>query len=341
MLEEFNNYCSKGDIISAKNLYKNNTNLYISNISFKEACNNGHLDIAIWLLEINSSNMFEINEHTFKYACTEGHLNIAIWLLKINPNIDISIINNSNVGFTNTFDFICYNGHLDVIKWLIKLKPELISKINNNVFKLVCTNGHLDFAKWIFEINPNIDILTLLNSQMGFSWTFDYICSKEYTHIIKWLFEIKPDIIYKINNDIIYRIIMNSKQSEIIEFIFQIKPDLKVIFENTIAASMYFSHACERNSLELVKYLYSLNTFINIDDKNFIDSNIDIREFLCSIRPNDFKQIIIDDTIDYVIRDTAERNWLKKRSIILAYNSKENSIKNIPIEMLREICSFL
>ena len=48
----------------------------------------------------------EVNGRTFCDACCNGHLDVAQWMLKVKPKINVSMENNQ------AFRYACKNGHL-------------------------------------------------------------------------------------------------------------------------------------------------------------------------------------------------------------------------------------
>ena len=56
------------------------------NEMFINACENGHLDVAKWLLQFNP-DVHTWNDYAFRSACENGHLDVAKWLLQFNPNV--------------------------------------------------------------------------------------------------------------------------------------------------------------------------------------------------------------------------------------------------------------
>jgi ankyrin repeat protein len=86
--------------------------------AFLQACENGSLDIAQWLLSFKPDiNISAKNEYAFRKACKNGHLTVAQWLLNIKPNINISAKNEY------AFCKACKNEHLEVVNWILSIKP--------------------------------------------------------------------------------------------------------------------------------------------------------------------------------------------------------------------------
>ena len=50
---------------------------------FIDACKNGHLDVAKWMIQFDP-NVRANDDEAFRLACKNGHLDIAKWLIKYN-----------------------------------------------------------------------------------------------------------------------------------------------------------------------------------------------------------------------------------------------------------------
>ena len=85
-----------------------------------------------------------------KNACLNGHLDMAQWLYKIKPEINISA--EDDYAFINA----CAYGKLDVVQWLCQIKPDIsISACNDEAFRNACSNRHLDMGKWFCNLLPS------------------------------------------------------------------------------------------------------------------------------------------------------------------------------------------
>ena len=137
--KQFTEFCKKGDLIEAKkywNRYKKNIDIH-------------HQD-----------------EKIFRLSCDNGHLNIAKWLLEICPDI--------HTDFGSAFFGACENGHLDVVKLLYAIGKESIYNGSGNAWTFCCScrNEHLDVVKWLLENNTKIDIHT--RDELAFRWVCEY-----------------------------------------------------------------------------------------------------------------------------------------------------------------------
>ena len=116
--------------------------------AFYHSCSNGHLEMAQWLYQINSTLSIYTQEESFRRACQYGHLPVAQWLYQINPSINISAQNEY------AFTYACSKGHLEVAQWLYQIKPTMV--IPQETFHNVCSKGHLQVAQWLYQINPTL-----------------------------------------------------------------------------------------------------------------------------------------------------------------------------------------
>lgn len=64
--------------------------------------------------------------NAFCNACVNGHLEVAKWLLKVKPNINISIKND------DAFKSTCKNNFVQIAKWFTILDLKYFVVINNN-----------------------------------------------------------------------------------------------------------------------------------------------------------------------------------------------------------------
>jgi predicted Fe-S protein YdhL (DUF1289 family) len=97
------------------------------NYAFCEACKNGHLEVAQWLLQVSQErgqviDILEQRDAVFASACKNGHLELAQWLLQVSKEKgqDINISARNNLAFR----WACERTRLEVAKWLATLKPE-------------------------------------------------------------------------------------------------------------------------------------------------------------------------------------------------------------------------
>ncbi len=120
---QFIDACEAGNLQNVKNILNANPNINISacdDAAIREACYNGHLEIAIFLHP--HSNVFNKYGNVFQIVCLNGHTNIAKWLYSINPNI----INSPDFEFG--YKYAIHNQHHKLVDWLKSIDAKNILK---------------------------------------------------------------------------------------------------------------------------------------------------------------------------------------------------------------------
>ena len=117
---------------------------YINQQGFIWACENGHMEVAQWVMSFIVAN--DIN--AFIDLCRHGELELAKEFYSINPEIDISVDNE------RIFKIVCENGYLEMAKWLLSVEPDInISIDDNHALKYARKNGHMKIALWLEMLN--------------------------------------------------------------------------------------------------------------------------------------------------------------------------------------------
>jgi hypothetical protein len=93
------------------------------------------------------------NEYPFRISCENGHLQMAQWLLNIKPTIQISIFGEY------AFTYACQHGHIDIAQWLLEVKPDIeVDYLNYSIFINTCKKGQLQVAQWLYSLHPEVNI---------------------------------------------------------------------------------------------------------------------------------------------------------------------------------------
>ncbi len=191
-------------------------------------------EIQDFLYKNPSINISDDNEFAFCQACINGYLDVAKWLLTFKPDIDIGVYKNS------PFHYACNFEHIEIAKLIYSLKPDVIKESGESAFHTACFNGNLELAKWIISIEPNLKII--FNAYEGIEnidsddnevSTFVTACSSGNFELVKWLFEIRPDI--KISEYTAFDAFVNACHKgrlDIAKFILEKKPNLNIREQN-------------------------------------------------------------------------------------------------------------
>ena len=180
--QQFINACTSGNLIDSKNLFQqNNFDMNVCEKAFRNACENGHLQTAQWLLSVKPSiNISADYEYAFRWACVKGHLETAQWLLTLKPSINISAENEY------AFRCACQNGHLETAQWLQPLCPENYSLYVNDggviIYKILTSlkmNGTIQ--------KTELEICLICQENQEEIQTIDCKHNYCYTCIQKWV----------------------------------------------------------------------------------------------------------------------------------------------------------
>ena len=123
-----------------------------------DAADNNFIHILKWLLEIDHDiiNDISVMSQAFTEACFQGYMDMAEWLLSLNC-IDMHI----DIHFDNEtpFRFACMGGKIEMAKWLLSIDPDIDIHVNSDdAFWSACGNGHLEVAQWLYGLDGKINI---------------------------------------------------------------------------------------------------------------------------------------------------------------------------------------
>eukprot|EP01052_Picozoa_sp_SAG31_P004583 SAG31_NODE_191_length_20809_cov_64.613761_5_plen_331_part_00 len=114
------------------------------------ACSEGHLDVAIWLVEEEGAWVEFTDQHgrtPFFCACSRGHLEVAKWLA---CNHCGWLVDECDHAGTSPFAAALRNGHSDIAKWLATEWPidvEKADKFGKTPFYTAVDGGVLEASR--------------------------------------------------------------------------------------------------------------------------------------------------------------------------------------------------
>ena len=225
------------------------------NTPLHSACQNGHLEVAKYLITEHKCNPEHgnINGYTpLHSAACNGHLAVVKYLIsKLDCNPKIS----TDDGHT-ALHYSCLNGHLDVTRYLIldcNCNPGCLT--NRGFFPLhhACKNGHLEVAKYLiteYKCSPehgNVDGYTSLHSAAG----------NGHLAVVKYLINelgCNPQIADNNDTHPLHYACLNG-HIDITEYlVFECKCNPRCIEKHGYNP---FHCACQNDDLEFLKYLIS------------------------------------------------------------------------------------
>lgn len=155
----FINFCKFGYLNLAKWLIKAGVDIHatveycnkpiitVAIDAFREACANGHIEIAIWLHQLAKIDIRLFGNSSFRSCCHTGHFEVAKWLYQLGADVNEC---DADEEYSDVFDE-CDDSPLDEI-----------------AFFAVCKKGGLELAKLMYksyelgkryDIQEDIDVL--------------------------------------------------------------------------------------------------------------------------------------------------------------------------------------
>ena len=151
---ELEKYCRDGDLIALQT-YCTLANVTAAQVhgsyALREACLNGHLEIARWLqctFQLTTADMHVEIECALRGACSNGHLDVARWLQQTFQLTAHDTRANNNWALRGT----CENGHLEVASWLQQTfqLTAADARANGNIALCgACKYNHLGILRWL------------------------------------------------------------------------------------------------------------------------------------------------------------------------------------------------
>lgn len=154
---------------------------------FRDACREGHLEVAQFIFSFGKVNIYAQNDYAFRLACGRGHLHIVEWLCQLEPIMTI------NIRAENESAFIacCKNNYLHVAEFIYKLSVKMNNIIDIHIgcdepFMICCKKGHVEMAKFIYYIDNTINFRNLDGCPFYTS------CVRNHPEVAQWLTTLCP-----------------------------------------------------------------------------------------------------------------------------------------------------
>lgn len=140
----FYNCCENNYLDAAKLLYGFDGITYDLSRAFDDACSNGSIDCAEWLLKLREKQMFELHdlERLFVNSGFLGSIAIGKLLLELNSNLKSD---------STTWATLCKNGKLEFVQWFYRTCGPVLHYSNDLPFRLAAVDGNLSVAKFLYE----------------------------------------------------------------------------------------------------------------------------------------------------------------------------------------------
>lgn len=279
--DEFLRKCKEGKIKDIKWFHSLKPIGYLIENGFMIGCEHGKTEIALYLYEIYGINK-TTKDKSFKLSCGGGHFETAKWIQSLSyrdAEINIESVRES-------FKICCENGHTEVAKWIHSIW-NMDKNLMHEAFYFACKNGCTELAEWLFsfeqkEIN---DIEKI----------FKYNCCVGNLKIAQILYLIKPMNIH-INEEYLFRWACLSDLS-MAKWLHSLG-NINMHAKNDEA----FRNSCNRNQLEIAKWLYEFGVFDIFKKDNFdykynlfthscLTGNIEFVQWLCSKGAIDIRKV--------------------------------------------------
>jgi hypothetical protein len=154
------------------------------NQALREACCNGHLEIAQWLTKRFELTADDVGA-TLLGVCEYGHLELAQWLVE---RFGLTFDDTRYDYADNAFLMACATGHLKIAQWLTEhfgLTAEDVRETNNWALHRACNYGRLEVVQWLTERFG----LTAEDARDDDNWALHVACENGHLDVAQWLID--------------------------------------------------------------------------------------------------------------------------------------------------------
>jgi hypothetical protein len=163
-LKIFRKLCKESKYIEIYKLIRLSDCIIFKRLCFDYACKHGYIDIAQWIFN-NYFVDYSSNEYFSEYlygllyhVCDNGHLEIAKWLVQIKPDIFQN-------DYISHFNLACKKGYFHIAQWICEIIKKMGKKIDiSSSFHSALNDKQYRVAKWLIDlaISDTLQINVLL-----------------------------------------------------------------------------------------------------------------------------------------------------------------------------------
>lgn len=296
--------------------------------AFIGACRNNCIDIAMWLYNIFSQDIYDdcvmYIEDIFCFVCGRGFFEMARWIYEEFKNkIDIQAMN--SLAFVNA----CRNGHLEIAKWLFKIckinKREIDIHLLNtkkNLLTKISKRGKCRVFKWLLEIATN-ETDKMLDFHYGNEKAFRKACMADKMKMAKLLYnhslEMNSPIDIHAKDEYSFRRACANGNYDMAKWLYELGIQNNSPINISAKNNQAFIKACISGNLRLVKWIYNVYettaSKINLGELNnkilihpWKSGNIEVVEWLYFMMKKTVNSKSLYDNIGYLTLRIYKKN---------------------------------